>query len=169
MEKLKTLNPENIPADTIKRFRTRNAARAVLFDGPSIALLHVTKLNYHKLPGGGVEKGEDMAAALKRECLEEVGTEIEAGKEVGSIVEYRGKFHLVQTSHCYLARVVGDKGEPSFTQSEIDEGFGLMWTTPKEAVRLLKKDVPTDYEGKFIIERDLVFLERALEMLTEEH
>ncbi len=110
MKTLRIVNPENISEQEAQSFRTRQAARAILFDGQKIALLHVTKLNYHKLPGGGVESGEDIETALKRECLEEVGTEIEVGKEIGSIVEYRGQFNLVQTSHCLVVRVLGNKG-----------------------------------------------------------
>lgn len=41
-----------------KKPKQRFAARAVLFNGDKIALLHVTKQKYHKLPRGGM-KGKE--------------------------------------------------------------------------------------------------------------
>lgn len=80
-------NPESFDG---KEYTTRHTARAVLFreDG-KIAILHVGKYNYHKLPGGGVEEWEDMETALRRECLEEVWAEIEIKGYIGEVVEYR--------------------------------------------------------------------------------
>ena len=65
-----------------------------------------------------------------------------------------------------MAKVVGDKSKPSFTQSEIDEGFELMWVSPEKVVGLLKGDKTDDYEGKFIVERDAIFLEKAIEIFA---
>src|SRR3990167_2065115 len=80
--------------------REREAARAIVFDKDNnIALLHATNKSYHKLPGGGVEKGEDIIQALKREVLEEIGCEIDSIKELGIIEEYRNKFSLHQLSY----------------------------------------------------------------------
>lgn len=44
-----------------ERYHHRKAARAVVLDSDgSVALLHVSKFGYHKLPGGGVEENEDL-------------------------------------------------------------------------------------------------------------
>jgi 8-oxo-dGTP pyrophosphatase MutT (NUDIX family) len=140
----------------------RKAARAVVFDKDNkIALLKISKHNYFKLPGGGVEKGEDLFVALKRECLEETGCQIIVKNEIGKILEFRefdpgGK--LQQESFCYLAYVNGEKGEPSFTEEEVKGGFQLLWISLKDAINLLKTSKPDTYVGKFIIVRDLIFL-----------
>src|SRR3989344_3275304 len=85
---------------------TRRAARAVLFDADGkVGLSHVANKHYYKLPGGGIDGNEEVIEALKRECREEIGCEIEVMGEVGEIVEHRDKIDLVQTSYCFLAKV----------------------------------------------------------------
>ena len=39
----------------ISEYKVSRAARGVLRMGNKVALLNVTKFNYHKLPGGGIE------------------------------------------------------------------------------------------------------------------
>jgi 8-oxo-dGTP diphosphatase len=143
-------------------FRIRKAARAVVFDGENkIAILKVANHNYHKLPGGGVEEGEDLAKALERESMEEIGCKISVVGEIGKIVEHREKWNLKQESYCYLAKLVGEKGQSDFTEKEKNEGFAVVWVPLDEAIEKLRKDEPNDYEGKFIQVRDLCFLEEA--------
>ncbi len=138
----------------------RQAARAIVFDQKEqVALLHVTKKGYYKLPGGGVEAGEDLVSALKRECLEEIGCEIEVGRQIGMIVEYRKKLGVRQESYCYVAKVRGEKGEPTLTPSEIEEGFETIWAPIEKAIELIERGTQVkDYLGKFIVKRDLIFL-----------
>src|SRR5688572_4730076 len=113
MKELLLINPESVTEEEVKEYPVREAARAIVTDEDGlIALLHVSNKNYYKLPGGGMEKGEDRIQALKRECLEEIGCHIEVTGEIGSIVEYRKIFHIKQISHCYLARLKGSKGTP---------------------------------------------------------
>jgi 8-oxo-dGTP diphosphatase len=140
----------------------REAARAVVFDeNEFIPLLFVSKSNYHKLPGGGIEKGESKIEACKREMLEETGCDVEIGKEVGMVTEYRSFFdNLFQTSYCYIGKII-KKGISNLEQSEIDEGFKLVWFSLDDAITQIKNDKPTNYEGKFIQERDLRFLEET--------
>lgn len=147
------------PLSQNKRFEKREAARAVLFDDNNlIPILFVSKFNYHKLPGGGAEGGETQEKALAREILEEAGCKAEIFAEVGKITEYRSKFNLYQTSYCYLGKVI-EKGQPDFTSDELTNGFELVWLSLDDAIAKLKKDKPSNYEGKFIQKRDLRFLE----------
>ena len=148
-----------------KPYRLRKAGRAVLFNGNKISLQYVSKHNYHKLPGGGVEECETIKEALKREIQEEVGCDIAIKKPIGIVIEYRNKFKLLQISYCYFGEVVGFVGEPVYSETEIAGGFKPIWVTLDEAINLLENDKPNDYQGKFIKIRDLTFLKEAKEIL----
>lgn len=125
-----------------------------------IPVLFVSRHNYHKIPGGGIEKSEDKTQALTREVLEETGCEVEISGEIGEVNEYRSRWNLFQTSYCYIGKII-KKGEASFTKDERKNGFQLLWLSLDEAIEKFKNDKPNDYEGKFINERDLAFLEEA--------
>lgn len=154
------------PADSTN-FKKRDAARAVLLDkDDGVFLLKVGKHNYHKLPGGGVDEGEDMKAALARELLEEVGCKAEIIDEVGEIIEYRDQFELIQTSHCYLARQIDEQVDASLEEGEIEEGLHeVKASSIDEAISLLENDEPDNYEGRFIKIRDTALLKKAKEIL----
>src|SRR3989338_10770242 len=166
MQFLKAINPEKVDENNIPGWEHRKAARAVVFDNENrIGLLNVSGRGYYKLPGGGIEKDEDTKTALDRECEEELGAKVEALKEIGSIVEYRAQLKLWQISYCFLARTGSEKKAPNFTDEEKSFGFEVVWVEPKEALRLLNLQQTTDYEGKFIEERDFCFLAKALEVI----
>lgn len=141
----------------------REASRAIVFDNnKNIALLHATRNHYHKLPGGGLEEGEDVMDALRREILEEIGCRIKNIRELGIIEEYRNKFALHQTSYCFIADLDGPKGASDFTESEMADGFETVWLDFDDAIKRLKKEIGVEhYEGRFIHKRDLAFLEAA--------
>lgn len=168
MKNLKTINPENVTEDEIKDYRIREAARAIVIDREGkIALLHVSKNNYYKLPGGGLEGDEDVIFALERECKEEIGSEIEVIGEIGSILEYRKKFNLKQTSFCYLAKLKGEKGEPDYTDHEKENGFEQVWLTYEDAIKALNESMVTELEvSYYIVLRDKTFLEESKAYLT---
>lgn len=76
----------------------RNSAKAIILKDEK--LLVIKKKDdegyYYILPGGGQEHGETLTEAVKRECMEEVGEEVEAG-ELLFIREYIGNNHEHQT------------------------------------------------------------------------
>ncbi len=155
MSIITTVNPESVTATELASFTMRHAARAVVFDTEGrIALLHVTKHGFHKLPGGGVEAGEDLTEALRRECLEEIGCEILVGESLGEVHEYRRQFTQHQISYCFTAQVLGTKGESTFTPDEIADGFEIEWFLPEEALMVLESESTDDYAGQFMLVRD---------------
>ncbi len=152
MKTLITLNPENASDEEIAKFRVREAARAVVYDKDGkIAVLYVSKENYHKLPGGGIKAGEDIDQALKRECLEEIGCNIEVMGEIGETIEYRKMFGLKQISYVYLANLVGEKGNPNYTEKELANGFEIKWFSLEEALKALEADKSLGKEGELYI------------------
>lgn len=130
-----------------------------------VALLFLSKKGYYKLPGGGIEEGEDIIEALKRECREEIGCEIEIEAEVGMTIEYRSKFQVRQESYCYLAHVVGEKGVPQFEEDEIADGFQVIWSPLDEAIRLVEISNTEEYQAGFIVPRELVLLREAKRLI----
>ena len=162
MRTLLTITDADVGYDTPEpaRYQERTAARAVVFDADKkIALLHSTVHNYHKLPGGGVESGEDLLAALEREVEEEIGCQIEDIQELGSIEEFRKRISLHQWSHCYTARLVGEKGVPKLEADEMAEGFVTVWMPLDKAIETLQAELDRDhYLARFMTRRDLAIL-----------
>jgi 8-oxo-dGTP pyrophosphatase MutT (NUDIX family) len=157
MKLLKTIKDKDLSKD----FKTREASRGVLFDDNNLVpLLFVSKFNYHKLPGGGIDEGETKIQAFIREIKEEVGSSIKAGEEVGKVIEYRSGFDLKQISYCYLGKILS-KGPQKLEQGEMDEGHELVWLPLDEAIKIVENDKPQNYEGGFIQKRDLAFLLEA--------
>ena len=163
MKLIKLINPENVSEQEANEYQIREAARAIVFDADKkVALIYSEKYNYYKLPGGGVEGGEDYKTAVKRECAEEIGCEVTVGNELGMIMGYRKKINTKQTSYCYLADVLGEKGQPKLTQSEIEEAFVTVWLPLEEAVRKVRENINTSvYLVPYMVTRDTAFLEEA--------
>ena len=165
MNQILKLNPANITDEAASKLKTRYAARGVVFDeNYKVALLPVTNNNYYKLPGGGIEEGEDEIEAFRRECLEEIGSDVEVIKELGSVVEYRTELDLVQTSSCFVGKTIGERKKSAFTQHEMEQGFKqVVWVSLDEAIELMKSQA-NNYEGKFIVERDIFLLQQVKQL-----
>jgi 8-oxo-dGTP pyrophosphatase MutT (NUDIX family) len=161
MKILAVINFENTPDDKSNGFDVRNAARAVILDKDErIALMYSEKGDFYKLPGGGIEEGEDVVGALRRECLEETGVEIEDLTELGMTKEIRGLFKTVQNSYYYSAKATDNKRAPSLTKEEIEAGFKLLWVTVEDAIKLIRKKEDSCNElGRYVIERETIVLE----------
>jgi hypothetical protein len=74
---------------------------------------------------------------------------------------------LLQISYCFIAKVVGEIGNSKYEEMEISEGLTSIWVPIEKAIKLLKETKTENYQGKFIEERDLLFLEKALILINK--
>lgn len=116
--------------------------------------------------GGGVEAGEDLETALKRELKEELGAEVEIMHKIGIVSDYYNLIHRHNINNYYLCKVTSF-GEKHLTKDEIED-FHL------STLRLSYRDTEKEYQkcaetkiGKLIAARELPVLRRAKVLLGE--
>ena len=116
-------------------YTDRPTVKAIIFHEGKMLLI-----NNGLLPGGGVETGETILDALKRELLEEIGATVENVKPIGTVVQYRDlehKKYIVQGLTCSLT----DISQTPTTQDEREQQFILNWVTIDEALRTLDQSI----------------------------
>jgi 8-oxo-dGTP pyrophosphatase MutT (NUDIX family) len=154
-------------ADTGDRdsYYVRHAARAVLLDTQGrCALLHSKRDGYYKLPGGGVDDGENVSDALARELLEEVGAVADITAELGMVVEWRDFVKMKQYSYAHTAVAIGELSGPQYTQKELDAGFEVVWAdNVTQAMQMVWATENHEELGiRFMTWRDAEILRHAL-------
>lgn len=114
--------------------------------------------------GGGVETGEKLLAAIRRELREELGAEVEILAEIGTVSDYYNLIHRHNINHFYLCRAVSF-GETAMTEAEVN-------TFHLSTLKLTYDEALAEYErccdgplGRLIAARELPILRRAKEML----
>lgn len=118
----------------------RVAVRCIVLDSKNNIALCGTK--YKLLPGGGVDDGETLEVAARRECLEEIGCNVEIIKEIGIAEEFRGVIKRHQITHCFTARLVGEKGNPQSTQED-EQNMKVYWHPLNETIKIFEKQKST--------------------------
>nr|WP_314902012.1 NUDIX domain-containing protein [uncultured Deefgea sp.] len=122
------------------RIANRRAVRAIVRDGDEILLLYTRRYNDYSLPGGGVDEGEDLAAALHRELLEETGAQaIQITGEYGYLDEYRPSLKpdhdvLFMRSFVYVCQIARELGEAKMEHYEIKNGMEARWVKLADAI-----------------------------------
>lgn len=167
MNHLKWITDKDICGTTeMSNANPRIAVRAILLDETGeMALLYMGKSDFYTIPGGGVEGEETLEYALKREVLEETGCRCEIFYELGYVSENRALHDFTQISYYYIVNVIGEKGLPQMTKTEIEEQTQVQWHTPKEALSIILKENPKTYQQKYIQYRDMLVLEATIDYL----
>lgn len=102
---------DQFPFEGVKEERL--VARAVVLDEKNRVALHtVTRFDlgmpyeqtYFETPGGGVDEGESVIEAAKRECEEELGYEIEIIAPLAVVDDYYNVIKRHNINHYFLAR-----------------------------------------------------------------
>lgn len=116
--------------------------------------------------GGGVEAGEALCTAIRRELKEELGAETRIICKIGVVSDYYNLIHRHNINHYYLCRVVSF-GERSLTRDEIEDfHLSTLRLTYEQAVSEYDKRACTPI-GRLLQNRELPILQRAYELLTE--
>lgn len=116
--------------------------------------------------GGGVEAGEDLETALKRELKEELGAEVEIMYKIGIVSDYYNLIHRHNINNYYLCKVTSF-GEKHLTRDEIEDfHLSTLRLSYRNAEEEYKKCAETKI-GKLIAARELPVLRRAKVLLGE--
>ena len=114
--------------------------------------------------GGGVEKGEDLLAAIHRELREELGAEVEVIGPIGTVSDYYNLIHRHNLNHYYLCRATSF-GSKHLTADEVNDfHLSTLRLTYDEAVAEYERRACTPI-GRLIAARELPVLRRAKEIL----
>ena len=114
--------------------------------------------------GGGVEDGEDLEIAIKRELKEELGVDVDVICKIGVVSDYYNVIHRHNINNYYLCKVKSF-GDKNLTQDEI-ECFHLstLKLTYDEAVKEYEKCSTTKI-GRLVANRELPVLKVAKKII----
>ena len=114
--------------------------------------------------GGGVESGEDLDTAIRRELNEELGIEVEVLCKIGVVSDYYNLIHRHNINNYFLCKIVSF-GEKHLTKDEIED-FHL------STLKLKYEEALAEYErcrctglGRLVANREVPVLKRAKELL----
>ena len=150
----------------------REIVRAIVYDDEGyFYFVHAErdddfgKCSIIETSGGGVEKGEELISAIRRELREELGTEVEVVCKIGVVEDYYNLIHRHNINNYFLCRVISF-GEKNMTDDEIN-------TWHLTTMRLTYDKAVAEYEnskdsrlGRLIANRELPILTRAKEIMT---
>ena len=149
----------------------RPSARGIIRRGGKLAMIYSRARRYYKLPGGGIEEGEDKVTAMIREVSEETGLTVvpESVREYGYVHRIQKGKHepvFIQDNFYYFCDVLDQLHETELSEQETMEDFVLCWVEPQQAIDANLKALHETLEqsAESMITREV----RLLEMLIEE-
>ncbi len=161
MKTIKELNDAVLLGkDGMSQRSPRLAARAVLRrrDG-KYALMYIEKFDLYSLPGGGVEKGEKLLDALRREIHEETGCSCDKIRALGCVTENRACHDFTQKSFYFAVKTEKPIEKNNLTPKEKAVNIKLMWVPFSTLIKRISLPVYDTEQKKYIQARDVAALE----------
>ena len=150
----------------------RNIARAIVYDEEGNFYFVRAERNDDfgratliETSGGGVEPGEELNEAIKRELKEELGAEVEVICKIGVVSDYYNLIHRHNINNYFLCKAVSF-GKKYLMPDEIEDfHLSTLKLTYDEAMAEyeLRRETPI---GRLIANREMLVLKRAHEILA---
>lgn len=116
--------------------------------------------------GGGVEAGEDLTTALKRELKEELGANVDILCKIGVVSDHYNLIHRHNINNYFLCKI-NSFGKKHLTQAEIDDfHLSTLKLTYDEAVDAYEKQTNAKL-GQLITNRELTILKQAKKLMNK--
>ena len=137
----------------------RLTARAIVKNPNGLyAVMYSDKFKLYSLPGGGVEDGEDILSALRREVHEETGCVCDEVQELGIVVENRASLDYTQINYYFVVTTRHTQGENHLTEEEQTSRTVVQWHIFDDMVRLMNEQDFEQVQGKYLKARDMAGL-----------
>lgn len=151
----------------------RNIVRAIVYDENRMFYFvravrddEFGKATLIETSGGGVENGEDLITAVKRELKEELGVSVDVVCKIGIVSDYYNLIHRHNINNYFLCKIKSF-GQKNLTQDEIEK-FHL------STLKMSYEEAVIEYEnrknsklGTLIANRELPVLHRAKEIIDK--
>ena len=164
-----TTHPDLVDLDlTQARVLPRQAARAICLDGERILLLYTERYHDYSIPGGGIDEGEEVIAAMIRELEEETGAQGIRNVQPFGVYEefrpfYKDDFDVMHMhSYCYTCEVEPELGATSLESYEISNGMRPVWINIHEAIAHNEQTMAASPKKGLSIERETYLLRRVV-------
>ena len=155
------LEDDSFDLDLSKPIHERVIVRAICKVKDKYAFVHISrdddfgKLDYLETSGGGVEDGEDLEEALKRELREELGYIIKPIKYLGVIKDYYNLINRRNINHYFLVEAI-DEVETSLTEDEKNKfHLSKVLVSLEEAIKVYEQIKNTKL-GRLVYRREII-------------
>lgn len=147
----------------------RNSAKAIIIDGEKVLLTKNQDDDgyFYLFPGGGQEHGETLHEALKRECIEELGHQVDI-EELLHIREYIGRnhehksfdAHVHQVEFYFACKLVSETNRIMEPTNPDNDQVGIEWLkiSDLENYRFYPKKIREHIVKYFNSEKSKVYL-----------
>lgn len=116
-------------------YKYRECCYGLCSQNGKVLLVYSEKDKNYSVPGGGMERGETLIDALKREMKEEAGYELDSSKHVLDILT-RGRnssgIYIERLAHMFLIQVNEDS-----KQTPTEDWHKVVFVTKEEAIELV--------------------------------
>ena len=152
--------------DGLSNAKPRLTARAIIKNLQNqYAVLYASDFLLYSLPGGGVEEGEKIEDALRREVAEETGINIMSIEELGYVEENRAHCDYTQISYYFVVSTDSNEFNPHLTTEEANHGTIVGWYSYEEAYALIADAKHTTVQRKYLQARDMLALQEYKERM----